>query len=112
MDDVRLVLYGCLILLIFISYLMVKSQKFEWDVDDFLERFDTLEHGLEIIATIMQKLPEMTPNFSINQSPLMQFVEMIMANKDSQSTSPIGSIEDTPLRDDDGRFTHGENDEG
>ena len=74
---------------------------------DLFNNMGELREGLNIVAAILQKLPDMTPQFQINQSPIMQLLEFFSQNK--PQTDP--SYTDAQLRDDSGRFSDGEKEE-
>jgi uncharacterized membrane protein len=66
------------------------------------ERLDEMQHGLEVVATVLGKLPEMVPQFAINQSPIQHILEFITQMRgDGLDTDP-------QLRGDNGRFSDGE----
>ena len=82
-----------------------RDQLLEYDV-----ALEDMKNSLMIVATVMEKLPEMVPQFQINENPLAQILTFFQERaRENQSDL---SIADTTLREDNGRFSNGENDEG
>lgn len=74
------------------------------------ERLDLIEEAVGVVGTVLQRLPEMVPQFSINQSPMegvFDFLKSIYAPAE-QTEPSLGAIE---FRDDNGRFTDGTKEE-
>ena len=65
-----------------------------------------MEAAVRVVAEVLQRLPEMVPQFSINQNPLTQLLEFFQGmNERNLSNS------DARLRNPDGKFTDGEGEE-
>jgi len=67
----------------------------------FFEALEIMEKSIETVAVVLQRLPELVPQFSINQNPLSQILEFWkgLHNENTSLTEP-------QLRGDDGRFSH------
>jgi len=83
-----------------ISYLW----KEKLDLEEIHERFDELSNSLNVVAEVLTRLPELVPQFSINQNPFAPLIEAFAARMGNQ----WGSNPDTLLRDDAGRFEDGQ----
>lgn len=75
------------------------------DLEDVHERFDELSSSISVVAEVLTRLPEMMPNFSIQQNPFAPLIEAF-AQKMRQNMGER-SITESGLRDDSGRFTDG-----
>jgi len=73
------------------------------DLDDIHDRFDELSNSLNVVAEVLTQLPNLVPQFSINQNPFAPLIEAFAARMGNQ----WGSNPDTLLRDDVGRFADG-----
>ena len=62
-----------------------------------------IKEGIEIVAAVLNKLPDLMPQFSMNTSPLTPIFEAFA--KKLSGEVPLMTYEGT--RDSDGRFTHG-----
>jgi hypothetical protein len=73
--------------------------------EEMHERIDGLEEALKVVGTVLERLPELVPQFSINQNPFQSlidaFAERMKANMDTPSYA------EGALRDPEGRFTDG-----
>jgi len=74
---------------------------------EFGDRLDILERALEVVAGVLQQIPEMVPQFSINQNPLSQILEFFTSINQPDEASYTGA----QLRDDNGQFSNGEKEE-
>ena len=77
------------------------------DLEEIHERFDELSNSLNVVAEVLTRLPELVPQFSINQNPFAPLIEAFAARMGQQ----WGSNPESLLRDDEGRFTDGEKEE-
>ena len=82
-----------------ISYLW----KEKLDLEEIHERFDELSNSLSVVAEVLTRLPELVPQFSINQNPFAPLIEAFANRMGHQ----WGSNPDTLLRDDAGRYSDG-----
>jgi len=87
--------------------LMIESRfRSNWAIEEIQEQLDLMERGLEVVAGVLQRLPELVPQFSINQSPLAQILEFFQGMH-----GPEGGADDSYanplLRDDVGKFSDG-----
>jgi len=73
------------------------------DLDEIHERFDELSNALNVVAEVLTRLPDLVPQFSINQNPFAPLIEAF-ANRMGQQW---GSNPDALLRDDAGRYSDG-----
>ena len=73
------------------------------ELEEIHERFDELSNSLSVVAEVLTRLPELVPQFSINQNPFAPLIEAFAARMGNQ----WGSNPDTLLRDDVGQFTDG-----
>lgn len=77
---------------------------------DYLEGYDSdlneMRNSLNVVAQVLHKLPEMVPQFSINENPLSQILQFFQQRAEqSQQTNPSLSAEQ--LRDDNGMYSDG-----
>jgi len=101
-ESVSMVITG--IGFILVLGLMIESRiKLNRAIFEVQEQLDLLERGVEVVATVLQRLPELVPQFSINQSPLAQILEFFQGIQEPAE----GSYHDNQLRDDTGRFVDG-----
>ena len=70
---------------------------------DMEERLDLLERALEVVGGVLTKLPELVPQFSINQSPLGQILEFFQSVKEPGESSYQGE----QLREPTGKYSDG-----
>lgn len=99
------------LILISFGYYYLKSQDLINDREELFGRLEVLDEGMKLIGMFLEKIPEMQPNFQINQNPLTQFLEVIMNARQQQApdqnfSEPI--LADGPVRDVQGRFSNGE----
>lgn len=67
-----------------------------------------MDKSLQVVAAVLQKLPEMVPQMNlINQNPLAQILEFFQERSSQNAQQQLNS--DAATRDDNGRFSHGEN---
>jgi hypothetical protein len=98
------------LLLCLIAYLYLKNDNLDGDREELFERLEVLDRGMNMIGTFLEKIPEMQPQFSINQSPLSQFLEFITnmkAEAANANQNPNLILADDPIRDDQGRYSDG-----
>lgn len=98
------------LLLVIIGYLLLKRNDLEGDREELFERLEVLDRGMNMIGTFLEKIPEMQPQFSINQSPLAQFLEFVTnmrADAANLNQNPNLILADDPVRDDQGRYSDG-----
>lgn len=100
------IMMGILALLIW-TWLI--NSRFEEEKAELFDQLEVLDRGMNIIGAFLQKIPEMQPQFSINQNPLGQFLEFFQSLREERmGNEPAGGIlEDTAVRDDAGRFSDG-----
>ena len=88
--------------------LMIESRmRLNEEVLELQEQLLMMEKALNVVAGVLQQIPEMVPQFSINQNPLGQLLEFIQGLKGDSPDSYTGA----QLRGDKGQFTNGEREE-
>jgi len=108
MVGVSLELVVIVIGFILVLGLMLEQRlKFNESVLDVQEQLDLMERGLEVVAGVLQRLPELVPSFSINQSPLGQILEFFQG-MNAPPGGEDGSYATPQLRDDVGKYSDGE----
>ena len=77
-----------ILLLIFVIYLIIESQK---NANSHLEDYDTaleeLQRSLEVVAQVLTRIPEMVPQFQINENPLAQILQFFQNRAQEQQGS-------------------------
>jgi len=96
---ILLVLANIAATVVLISYLW----KEKLDLEEIHERFDELSNSISVVAEVLTRLPDLLPQFSINQSPFGPLIEAFAQRMGQQ----WGSNPDTLLRDDAGRYSDG-----
>tara|TARA_R110002110_G_scaffold51879_2_gene151672 strand:- start:114 stop:515 length:402 start_codon:yes stop_codon:yes gene_type:complete len=97
-----------IILLILVVGLLIegrmstRDQLLEYDV-----ALEEMKNSLMVVATVMQKLPEMVPQFQINENPLSQILQFFQERAAARDES-MPSLADAPLREDNGQFSNGD----
>jgi hypothetical protein len=71
------------------------------DINNSEDQLDEIKEGIEIVATILNKLPELMPQFNMNTNPLQPIFEAF-ARKLS-GTQPLMTYDNTG-RDAEGKF--------
>ena len=96
-----------IILLLLVLGLMIESR---FSARDHLEGYDValdeMQNSLNVVAQVLHRLPELVPQFTVNENPLAQILQFFQ-----QRAEQSGSLDAARLRDDSGRFSDGENDE-
>jgi hypothetical protein len=86
-----------------LSYLSWKIETSLRIVENSEERLDEIKDSVELVATILNRLPELMPQFSMNTNPLQPIFEAF-AQKLS-GTQSLMTLD--PARGPDGRFNDG-----
>ena len=73
------------------------GQKYLTDYDDALEE---IQNSMNVVAQVLHKLPEMVPQFQINENPLSQILQFFQ-NRAQEQQASLGAEQ---LRDHNGRF--------
>ena len=111
MAEVSLALVVIVVGFILVLGLMIESR---WSLNgtvlEIQEQLDLLERGLEVVGTVLTRIPELVPQFSINQSPLGQILEFFQG-MNAPPPGEDGSYANPQLRDDVGKFSDGETQE-
>jgi hypothetical protein len=66
-------------------------------------KLDVMDQALSIVAEVLQQIPNLVPQFQIQNNPLSQILEFFQGMK-AENTS----YSDAQLRDDTGKFSDGE----
>jgi hypothetical protein len=103
MEDVLFLglLLGQFALLLYLVWWIVSH---DIDVDEVHDRFDDMQQGLEVLSTVLSRLPEIIPSLTLQTSPFQSIIDVIaerMKTKVDSNPAPL-------LRDDAGRFHDGE----
>lgn len=88
----------------FSIWFTILSKKLSDALDDIGitdDKIDDIEDSIQLVAQILSRLPEMTPNFHMNNNPLTPIIEMITQRMQQ------GSRTGQQLRGNDGRFQDG-----
>lgn len=104
MVEVWLALGLIAVLLVFDIFLAFDSRKrIAESALEFQDGLEELRNSLNIVAAVLQQIPEMVPQFKLETSPLTTILEFFQTMKKGEP-----SYSDTQLRDDNGKFSHGE----
>ena len=104
------------IVIIVIGFILVLGLMLEsrWRLNgtvlEIQEQLDLLERGLEVVGTVLTRIPELVPQFSINQSPLGQILEFFQG-MNAPPPGEDGSYATPELRDATGKYSDGETQE-
>ena len=78
-----LIVIICLFLLGF--WLYYDNRSLKNSADEVYEALEHMDKSLGVVAVVLEKLPEMVPQFQINESPLTKLLEFFQGlNKDLQ----------------------------
>jgi len=87
--------------------LMIESRmKMNDTVFEIQEQLDLMERAIEVVGTVLTRIPELVPSFSINQSPLGQILEFFQG-MNAPPPGEDGSYATPELRDATGQFSDG-----
>jgi hypothetical protein len=75
------------------------------------DALDQMKDSLNIVAEVLKQLPNLVPQFSINENPLSQILQFFQQRAEQQNPSEA-SLDAERLREPDGTYSHGKNDEG
>ena len=98
MDTVIVVI--CLFSLGFWLYYDNKSLKN--NADDIYAALEHMDKSLGVVALVLEKLPDMVPQFQINESPLTKLLEFFQTMNKQED-----SLTEPALRDTNGQFSDG-----
>ena len=108
MDEVGIGIGIIIILEILLIYLLIDQKKTaQIHLDDYDQELEEMKNSLDIVAQVLQRLPEMVPQFQINENPLTQILQFFQ----NRAQMNEASYSAEQLRDDNGRFQHGETEE-
>ena len=96
-----------LFLCTFSIWFTILSKKLENALDDIGitdDKIDDIEQAVVQVVGILQQLPQLMPQFHMNNNPLTPIIEMIRARWEQDQPSLTESATRRP----DGRFTNGE----
>ena len=69
-------------------------------LEEYDEALEEIQNSMNVIAQVLHKLPEMVPQFQINENPLSQILKFFQ-NRAQEQQASLGADQ---LRDDSGRF--------
>ena len=69
-------------------------------LEDYDQALDEMRNSLNVVAQVLHKLPEMVPQFQINENPLSQILQFFQ-NRAQEQQASLGA---SHLRDHNGRF--------
>lgn len=91
------------ICLFFMFYFVYNdNKKLKENADELFDALETMDKSLQVVAVVLERLPEMVPQFHMNENPLAKLLEFFQQMRESQS-----SLTSPALRDDNGRFSDG-----
>lgn len=70
-------------------------------LDEYDGQLEEMRNSLNVVAQVLHKLPEMVPQFQINENPLSQILQFFQQRQQQDS---LGADQ---LRDDTGRYSDG-----
>jgi uncharacterized membrane protein affecting hemolysin expression len=76
-------------------------------LEDYDQALDEMRNSLNVVAQVLHKLPEMVPQFSINENPLSQILQFFQQRAEQQNPSEA-SLDAERLREPNGTFRDGE----
>ena len=102
--DIALVIF----LLILILGLLLEARFSTRDhLEGYDDALDEMRNSLNVVAQVMNRLPEMIPSFSINENPLSQILQFFQQRSEQAQQQQQGSLDTEQLRDDNGKFSDG-----
>lgn len=105
MEYIEIVIWS-VFLCIFSIWFTVLSKKLSDSLEDIGitdQKIDDIEASVIVVAELLQQLPQLMPQFHMNNNPLAPIIEKIM----SQWSGGEPSLTESSLRGPDGRFTDG-----
>ena len=72
-------------------------------LDEYDDALEEIQNSMNVIAQVLQRLPEMVPQFQINENPLSQILQFFQ-NRAQEQQASLGAEQ---LRDDTGRYSDG-----
>lgn len=104
MDDVLVLLITANLACAVVLYLLISGRNgLNLTGEEINERIEAIEQGIQVVGSVLERLPDLVPQFSINQNPFQSlieaFAEKMKANMGEASYSPPA------LRDDEGRYS-------
>ena len=81
-------------------YLIWQYSRIDESTSELFDALSVMEESLKVVAVVLERLPEMVPQFQIQQNPLAQILEFFQARQQAEN-----SLTEQRLRGDDGRFT-------
>jgi len=102
--DIALVIF----LLILILGLLLEARFSTRDhLEGYDDALDEMRNSLNVVAQVMNRLPEMIPSFQINENPLSQILQFFQQRSQESQQQQQGSLDADQLRDDNGKFSDG-----
>jgi len=110
MDDGTIMLLSVNLLTGIALYLLWSGRvNLNMTAEEMHERIDVIEDALKVVGMVLEKIPELVPQFSINQNPFQSIIDALAQRIKENMGQP--SITDPLLRDDNGMFTDGPKEE-
>ena len=111
MDGVVALLILVVFLLSLLLFLFYNGKiNLDLNAEDLQERLDVLEEGVKVIALVLERLPELVPQFTLqNQNPFQPLIEALASRFRENMEQP--SLTDPALRADNGQFSDGPKEE-
>jgi hypothetical protein len=107
MDDVLLLMATANILMLIVVYLVVSGRvNLNVTAEEMHERIDVLEEALKVVGGVLERLPELVPQLTLQTSPFQALIEAFAERM--KENMGARSYADAALRDPEGRFTDGE----
>ena len=72
-------------------------------LDGYDIALDEMKSSLNVVAQVMNRLPEMIPSFSINENPLSQILQFFQQRAEQQGSLGVEQLRDS----DTGEFSNG-----
>ena len=96
------------VMLIFSIGLQLEARSSTKDyLEDYDSALDEMRNSLNVVAQVLHKLPEMVPQFQINENPLSQILQFFQ-NRAQEQQASLGADQ---LRDDQGQYSDGTKEE-
>ena len=111
MDEVLYILVLLVFMVALLIFLLYNGRlNLDMSAEELNERLDFLEEGVKVIGIVLERIPELVPQFTLqNSNPFQSLLDAFAARIKENMSQP--SITDPALRDPSGRFTDGEKEE-
>lgn len=89
---------------VWFSFLTFRLNQVLGDVDHRGADIDEIRESVEVVANILERLPELLPTFHQHQSPLQPVIEWFMNSQMKQNGTESLQDGSAPLRDEAGQY--------